>query len=326
MANYQTNLIDWKAYDLAQTMEGKLFWKLLRELMNQVQFKPRGGKGRPFLYIPDMLFCCGLKLYLRLPARKLISQLELAKQAGYIASVPHFTTINKYFGRREITGVLKELLTLSSKPMKQLEQDFAIDSTGFSTSEYERWFDPNKREYGRRNRFVKAHAMCGVITNVITSLEITMGSGADSLELPKLVAKTSEHFKMREVSADKAYSSRANLTVIDHYGAKPFIPFKSNVTGKAGGSMIWKKMYRLFSENEEEFYKHYHKRSNVESTFSAIKRKYGSRVYTKNLTSQTNELYLKCIAFNISMLIRFMYNRGLDVNFNKSSEGMDLLI
>ena len=40
-------------------------------------------------------------------------------------------------------------------------------------------------------------------------------------------------------------------------------------------------MFHYFQFRQEEFLRHYHKRSNVESTFSAIKRKFGPDVRSK---------------------------------------------
>jgi hypothetical protein len=60
-----------------------------------------------------------------------------------------------------------------------------------------------------------------------------------------LVQKTAEHFEVREVSADKAYSSRKNLNAVESVGAMPFIPFKSN-TLEPTEAGAWARMYHLF--------------------------------------------------------------------------------
>jgi metallophosphoesterase superfamily enzyme len=44
---------------------------------------------------------------------------------------------------------------------------------------------------------------------------------------------------------------------------------------------------------------HYNKRSNIESTFSAIKRKLGDTLKSRNTTSQINELLCKIVAYKI---------------------------
>jgi hypothetical protein len=38
---------------------------------------------------------------------------------------------------------LYELITLSAAPLKSIESDFAVDSSGFSTGQFMRWLDVN---------------------------------------------------------------------------------------------------------------------------------------------------------------------------------------
>ena len=67
-------------------------------------------------------------------------------------------------------------------------------------------------------------------------------------ELPALIATTKQRFPLAEVSADKAYLSRANLDAIEAAGAVPYIPFKSNSKGE--GPAAWR---RLWAENANRF-------------------------------------------------------------------------
>src|SRR5262245_23882568 len=60
------------------------------------------------------------------------------------------------------------------------------------------------------------------------------------------------------------------------HGAVPYIAFKSIHTGRAEG--LWKKMFHYFQSRRDAFLAHYHKRSNVESTFSMIKAKFGDHL------------------------------------------------
>ena len=52
-------------------------------------------------------------------------------------------------------------------------------------------------------------------------------------------------------------------------------------------------MYYFFQLNKEEFMEHYHKRSNVEPTNAAIKRKFGETLKSKNQMAQINEFWQK---------------------------------
>ncbi len=63
------------------------------------------------------------------------------------------------------------------------------------------------------------------------------------------------------------------------------------------------------------FLSHYHRRSNVESTFSAIKRKFGAGVRSKLPAAQFNEVLLKCLCFNLSMLVHSIHELGIEPKF-----------
>jgi transposase len=129
-------------------------------------------------------------------------------------------------------------------------------------------------------------------------------------------------FQLTEVSADKAYLSRANLALVDDYGATPFIPFKkSSIAKPMGGNRIWRKMYHYFSLNQDEFLAHYHARSNVETSFMAIKRKFGDTLKAKTLPSQINELLCKVIAYNVVQVIHETHELGRDFSFLAERDG-----
>jgi transposase len=152
--------------------------------------------------------------------------------------------------------------------------------------------------------------MCGVKTNVVTAVEIREKDASDTKLLPELVHTTAAHFDMREVSADKGYSSVNNVNVIADHGATPYIAFKSIHSGAAGG--LWEKMFHYFAFNRQEFLHHYHTRSNVESTFSMIKAKLRDHVRSKTDTAMANEVLCKILCHNICCLIQAMYELGIE--------------
>jgi transposase len=120
---------------------------------------------------------------------------------------------------------------------------------------------------------------------------------------------------MNEVSADKAYSSAANLQTVVNHDAKPYIAFKGNSKASKYAPAIWNRMYHWYSYNQQHFMAAYHKRSNVESTFSMIKAKFGDRLRSKTRTSQINEALCKVLAHNLCCLIQSMYELGIEPTF-----------
>ena len=109
---------------------------------------------------------------------------------------------------------------MSALPLRDIEVDFAQDSSGFASTAYNRWFDHKWGTAKKEVRWTKLHIMVGVQTNIVTVADATASQSADSPYLPEFVRTTAEHFSVREVSADAAYSSRQNLhAVVDAPGA-----------------------------------------------------------------------------------------------------------
>ena len=77
---------------------------------------------------------------------------------------------------------------------------------------------------------------------------------------------------------------------------------------------MWRDMFLYFQLHQEEFLEHYHNRSNIETTFMAIKFKFGDCLKNKTFTSQTNEILCKLIAYNITVLISAMFELKIEPN------------
>ena len=78
-----------------------------------------------------------------------------------------------------MTPVIKELIKITSLALASVENDFTIDSSGFGTSRFVKWFD---HKYGKEvdtRAWVKAHLICGVKTNIVTAVELTMTNEHD---------------------------------------------------------------------------------------------------------------------------------------------------
>src|SRR5262245_16790968 len=116
-------------------------------------------------------------------------------------------------------------------PLKSVETDFAVDSSGFSTSTFLHWYDERYQRHRNERRWVKAHLMCGVHTHIVTSVEVTPTDSGDAPRFAGLVATTARRFPVQEVSADKAYLSLKNLRVVAGVGGVAYIPFKQGTTG-----------------------------------------------------------------------------------------------
>lgn len=109
-------------------------------------------------------------------------------------------------------------------------------------------------------------------------------------------------------------------TAIVNSGATPYIPFKATATGK--GSDLWKKLWHYYEYNRQDFLASYHKRSNVETTFSMIKTKFGAAVRSKTPNAQMNEVLCKVLCHNLSVLVHSIYDLGVEPVFWGDQEKM----
>jgi transposase len=75
------------------------------------------------------------------------------------------------------------------------------------------------------------------------------------------------------------------------------------------------KAFGYFIYRREKFLTHYHKRSNVESTFSMIKRKFGDSLRSKTDTAMVNETLCKVLCHKLVVLIHEMHELGIDPVF-----------
>lgn len=306
----------WSAYNKAQTQEGRLFDVLLKDLTYSIQVRETPQRrGRPHLLARDQLFVIVKKLYLQMSSRRSISAFKASQDKGQISHTPHFNTVLLFLNNPKITPILHELIAITASPLREVETGFAVDSTGFRTTCFGAYCE-GKYPTGRQHKWLKLHASCGVKTNIITAVRITEGEGADSPQLIPLTEETAKNgFDMQKVYADKGYIGKDNLERITELGAMPYIPFKSNTSGKSGGSTIWRKAYFYFKMNQDEFMQNYHQRSNIESTFAAMKKKLGEVLKSRLPVAQENELLCKVIAYNIMVLIQEMHELGIAVDF-----------
>ena len=256
-------------YTEAQVTEKHRFQRLLSDLCRGVPQPPRTGKkGRPTTRLSDMAFATTFKVYSGVSVRRFACDLADAHAKGCTTKPIHHNSVSAYLEDEALTPVLKSLIVQSSLPLRAIETAFAVDSTGFTTSRFYRWFDHRYGVERTEHDWVKVHCACGVKTGVVSAVAIYDRNAADCPVLPELVKGTAENFKVDEVSADKAYLSVENVEAVFGVGGTPYIAFKSNSTGGAGG--LFEKMYHYYQFNRDEYMGHYHKRSAIEGVFSAL--------------------------------------------------------
>lgn len=305
------------AYTKAQTEEYGLFNVLLRELtasLAEPERDPRVG-GRPAVPRRERAFCAIQKCYSGFSFRRSQGFRAEAVAHHQLTRTPYWAVGSRFLCEPDVTESLHTLLAQSAIPLMALETKCAIDSTGLRTTRFH-YYRKEKYDPQRENVWLKLHALVGVETHAIPVIEVTEGTANDSPMFPILLKKAAAAgFRFDEVYADKAYNGRPNFQAAAELGIEPYIPFKSNATGQSKGSPMYHKMYLFFRYHRDQFDAHYRQRVQAESSFGAFKQKIGETVASRTMASQVNEILSRAIAYNLTILIRQMFERSLLPDF-----------
>lgn len=312
---------DWSAVNAAHINEKEHVLRYCYELVQGIVEPEHTGRGRPPVPLRDVVFGALIWVYGTKSSRNAMYDFKQAQEAGLISRRLHFSSMLRRLQDPKLTPLLRSILRESALPMRHIERHFAVDATGFSTSVYHRWFDHkwgSQALAGRKEKiWLKAHAICGVDTMIVTDCVIE--DVGDATKFPELVTNTAEHFPIEKISADGAYASKANALAAEAVGAVPYIPVEDRVRDDRGPE-VWRRMVGCFRYREAEFRSHYHQRSKVETLFSMVKRCFGGAVRGKKRVVQTNELLCKFILHNFRVVTMGFYALGEEASFLKLKE------
>jgi len=165
--------------------------------------------------------------------------------------------------------------------------NIGIDGTGFSKLNPS--FHYLKRIDGSNpKRYTKLSALLDLKTKKFLVMRIRTTPRHDMQDVKYLLKRIRG---VKSFSADKAYDSEEVHEFCYWKGIQTYIPPRKDVR--------LRKFRKIQMNNWEK--KRYNLRSNVESGFSAIKRKYGSNVMAKKVEGQRVEILCKGIAHNLNL-------------------------
>lgn len=212
-----------------------------------------------------------------------------------------------------------ELIEATSNPLRIIEDCFSTDSTGVTTLCFSMWFILRMKRRVKKRDHLNVHLTSTTKLNAVTNVDVRTKKGGDSVILRKHVDSVTQRFNPKEWSGDAAYLSRENCNKCNEHGIKPYFKLKDNTTARAKRSPSWKKMVNEARKDPDEYGGHYHKRSNVESTISAKKRKFGSSVRSKLDDIKENEELFSWSCYNFGVLARAYYEYGIVPDFVNES-------
>ncbi|MFP4655721.1 MAG: transposase [Methanohalobium sp.] len=303
---------NWPAYNKSQRTEKEMLYKILDEICDFLPERQQGN-GRPKTPPKDIAFCSVARVYSMLSGRRFDTDVRYLHEKGYIQSHVHYNTIYNCMKSSEMESWLQYLIDITGLSFVNVEDLFGVDSTGFSTSVTDTWYEHKYQVKKDERKWMKCHIMAGVDSNIITAVKVTTNRVNDNIPFVDLIYRTANRFNIEEITGDKAYSSKSNIKLIRYLGAEPFIPFKENLTGKSRGIVEWAEEYQKFVDNKAEFSKHFGYRNNVESIFHMMKSKFGGKLKSVDEQALINEVLCKVLCHNICVLIQEVNENNVEL-------------
>ena len=207
-------------------------------------------------------------------------------------------------------NLLRQLNLMLIKQWMKEFTDLILDSSGIRIYGYSIWYSLRIQRKICKRSFDKVHLAVDENNLLIANWFMSKGTANDSPFFTRLL----KSFKrLGIVIGDKGYCARKNFQfVVDRFGA-PFIAFKENSKGRAKRCPAWSKAFRLWKILPFIYKAIYNKRSKIESVFSALKRRYGDRLYGKTWQVRRKELALRFIAYNLRIILCIKYSREHDM-------------
>ena len=212
---------------------------------------------------------------------------------------------------------IRKVMNRVTRFLRRKKMNIAVDSTGFRTGNSSIWYDIRIRRRNKRKDCIKLHISIDVETGIIHWFTMTPSKMHDSPEFKNLIKHLPE---LGNVLGDKGYSSRKNCQIVADKNGKPYLHFKDNATNKAKSKPAWIISIREYKNNTEEWLSTYHLRSIVESTFSSIKKRWGSFLRSRKKWMQKKELSLKVLSYNVKQVLLVRYANERKIPLWKSVE------
>lgn len=316
-------ITDWAAYRKAEEAIPRVLPRLARRLFEGLPDTERRGPGRPPVPQADSLLCALMWSIAQKNARQEQETRDRLLADGLLSRRVAGNDVSRTLTDPKTTAQLEEALRATRLPFSMVDDDgtpfllsavgdtFAVDSTGFTPSRRGHY---NTEKHGAEKPgplpWLKCHLMISTKAHLITGARITSNTGegtGDTSQFEPVFRDTAEAFPVAAVVGDGAYANRKNVTLVRDAGASPFFPPRADTITKQHTASGWADMVAFFIMRRAEFDAIYHTRSNVESVNSAIKRRFGETLRSRSVTSRTNELLCKLIAYNLTVLVQQLH-------------------
>lgn len=267
----------------------------------------------PKKFTQHQLFAClVLKNFFKTDYRGVVAQLEdhpHLREVLRLASVPHFTTLQKasrhLLSCASVRRVLHSTIGMRYGRRKRVASG-AVDSTGLECTAASGYFVRRRQRVSMPwktvvyHRYPKLGVVCDTSCHFILSIRVGRGPRPDVDELVPLLTDAVRSMLIDCLAADAGYDSEGNHRFArERCGVRTLIPAKhGRPTDKPARGRYRRLMQTRFDE------KKYHRRAQVETVISMIKRRQGNHARGRTYQAQCRDLRLMALAHNVMILLR----------------------
>jgi hypothetical protein len=286
------------------------FAKVALDVAREVLPRYRTKFSRQDFEWPQLVACLLVRLFFRLDLRgteQLLSEFDALRAALELERVPDHTALCRALGHLSLRELARLLdLTVARLPRlrrrrgRPLKRETVItDSTGMRQEQASQHY--RRRKKLRVRRWPKWSVACDRKRHVILSQVASRGPSSDHREFKRLVSGAQRRRPSQELLADAGYDSAPNLRWCrEACGLRPIIRIKAGRPPKDNRRMASAERRRL----KERFpKKRYGQRWQVESLFSAHKRRFGEVLRSRSRGRRHRELLLRGILHNLAVLL-----------------------
>ena len=276
----------------------------------------------PRKFTQHQLFAClVLKAFLRTDYRGVEACLRDTAawcEAIELASVPHFTTLQKAAARLLRSTPVLELLNETVAEIMGTRHRVplaAIDSTGLESHHASRYFihrrsrAPDRWQTTQYTRYPKLGVLVDCSNHMVLGYLTDQGPKPDIRDLLPTLAQTCWHVRIAWLTADAGYDSESNHALCrDECAIRSLIPPKhGRPTDKPASGRYRRLMQRRFDRAR------YGQRWQVETVVSMIKRRLGSATTGRTYWSRRRDLMLMVLTHNIMILLPLVLIQQIQV-------------
>jgi Transposase DDE domain len=263
--------------------------------------------------VPQLFACLVLKEFLRLDYRKLSSLLEEAPtlcRAIGLASVPHFTTLQKAADRLLDTPRVQRLLDRTVAMAQEIgllgrrSRLAALDGTGLESTTASQYYVRQREKAGKLRlcvtyrEFPKIGVLCDCASHLTLAVVHDQGPGPDIKHFRAALDQAHRRLPLETLAADAGYDSEAtHVYSRDQRGVRTLIPARIGRPTQKLPKGHWRKVMATRLHRTR-----YGQRWQVETTISMLKRLLGSQLKARKAAPQRREASLKVLTLNVMIL------------------------